>query len=112
MKARGFVERSGIVICGGLPAAEMPNLTKVVPFSHAEQQMLISWQDPPAWDPVVGTETAPPGRGNFLIKVGGRPGIPVHVALTETELALNDTNKRWHGDSRSRSATSTRERVA
>ena len=96
MKARGFVERSGMVICGGLPAAEMPKLTQVVPFSQAEQEMLISWQDPPAWDPAAGQETAPPGRGNFLIKVGGRPGIPVHVALTATELALNDTNKRWH----------------
>jgi hypothetical protein len=104
MTARGFVERSGMVICGGLPAAEMPNLTKVVPFSQAEQELLISWQDPPAWDPVAGAETAPPGRGNFLIKVGGRPGIPVHVALTETELALNDTNKRWHVDSRVRAA--------
>jgi len=96
MKARGFVERSGMVICGGLPAAEMPKLTQVVPFSQAEQEMLISWQDPPAWDPIAGQQTAPPGRGNFLIKVGGRPGIPVHVALTQTELALNDTNKRWH----------------
>jgi len=96
MKARGFVERSGMVICGGLPAAEMPKLTQVVPFSQAEQRLLISWQDPPAWDPIAGAPTAPPGRGKFLIKVGGRPGIPVHVALTETELALNDTNKRWH----------------
>jgi hypothetical protein len=104
MKARGFVERSGMVICGGLPAAEMPNLTKVVPFSQAEQELLISWQDPPAWDPVAGAETVPPGRGNFLIKVGGRPGIPVHVALTQTELALNDTNKRWHVESRVRAA--------
>ena len=33
MKARGFVERSGMVICGGLPPAEMPALTKVVAFS-------------------------------------------------------------------------------
>ena len=42
----------------------------------------------------------PPGRGNFLVKVGGRPGIPVHVALTKVEEALNDTNKRWHSASR------------
>lgn len=100
MKARGFVERSGMVICGGLPAAEMPKLTQVVPFSQAEQEMLIGWQDPPAWDSVAGVEADPPGRGNFLIKVGGRPGIPVHVALTQTELALNDTNKLWHERSR------------
>ena len=96
MKARGFVERSGMVICGGLPAAEMPKLTQAVALSRAEQDMLIGWQDPPAWDPIAGAEAAPPGRGNFLIKVGGRPGIPVHVSLTEAELALNDTNKRWH----------------
>lgn len=112
MKARGFVERSGMVICGGLPAAEMPKLTRVVPFSQAEQDLLVSWQDPPAWDPVAGTETAPPGRGNFLIKVGGRPGIPVHVALTETELGLNDTNKRWHVESRVRAAQAAVEGVA
>ncbi len=100
MKARGFVERSGMVICGGLPAAEMPMLTQVVPFSQAEQDMLIGWQDPPAWDSQAGRETAPPGRGNFLIKVGGRPGIPVHVALTNLERSLNDTNKLWHETSR------------
>ncbi len=102
MKARGFVERSGMVVCGGLPAAEMPQLTQVVPFSQAEKDMVIGWQDPPAWDSSAGVETAPPGRGNFLIKVGGRPGIPVHVALTPTELRLNDTNQRWHQESRVR----------
>ncbi len=102
MKARGFVERAGMVLCGGLPAAEMPALTSVVPLSRAEQNMLISWTDPPAWDPDTGTEADPPGRGNFLIKVGGRPGIPVHVELTavERDLRLSDTNRLWHDVSR------------
>lgn len=102
MKARGFVERSGMVICGGLPAAEMPMLRSAVGFSKAEEAMLVGWQDPPAWDPVTGSEAEPPGRGNFLVKVGGRPGIPVHVALTsiERDLNLNDTNKLWHDVSR------------
>jgi hypothetical protein len=100
MKARGFVERAGMVICGGLPSAEMPMLTSAIPMSQAEQQLLIGWQDPPAWDPAAGAETAPPGRGNFLVKVGGRPGIPVHVTLTGIEQALNDTNKLWHTVSR------------
>ena len=31
MKARGFVERSGMVICGGLPASGMPLLTSAIP---------------------------------------------------------------------------------
>jgi hypothetical protein len=74
MKARGFVERSGVIICGGLPASEMPLLTSAIPLSRQEQQKLISWQDPPAWDS-RGADVDPPGRGKFLIKVGGRPGI-------------------------------------
>ena len=100
MKARGFVERSGMVVCAGLPESEMSMLTGVVAFSRAEQDMLVSWQDPAAWDAESQQEADPPGRGNFLVKVGGRPGIPVHVALTEVEEALNDTNKRWHARSR------------
>ncbi|GAA4754979.1 ATPase [Amnibacterium soli] len=100
MKARGFVERAGMVICGGLPGAEMPQLTAAVPMSGAEQQMLASWQDPPAWDAVTGHEAEPPGRGRFLIKVGGRPGIPIRVELTRAELEVNDTNKLWHTTSR------------
>lgn len=104
MKARGFVERSGMVICGGLPSAEMPQLTSAVPFSAAEQDLLIGWQDPPAWDPATGHEAEPPGLGKFLVKVGGRPGIPVRVELTETERAINDTNKLWHQQSGRRSA--------
>ena len=104
MKARGFVERSGMVICGGLPSAEMPMLTSAVPLSRAEQDLLIGWQDPPAWDPGRGTQAEPPGQGKFLVKVGGRPGIPVQVALTGVERELNDTNKIWHELSRSGAA--------
>ncbi|MEW6894558.1 ATP/GTP-binding protein [Trueperella pyogenes] len=94
-KARGFVERSGVVLCGGLPRGEMTQLTKAIPLSEKEQDMLVGWQDPPMWDSATGRESTPPGRGNFLIKVGGRPGIPVHVELTGAELSLNDTNKAW-----------------
>ncbi|TDW26985.1 ATP/GTP-binding protein [Cryobacterium psychrophilum] len=96
MKARGFVERSGMVIAGGLPAAEMPMLTSAVPLSRAEQDLLTSWQDPGAWDTGAGHEAEPPGRGKFLIKVGGHPGIPVKVELIESERPINDTNKLWH----------------
>ncbi|MFV0459912.1 MAG: ATP/GTP-binding protein [Actinomycetales bacterium] len=100
MKARGFVERSGMVICGGLPAAEMPMLRSAVAVSGAEESMLVGWQDPPAWDSRTGRECEPPGRGHFLIKVGGKPGIPVRVWLTDVESAVNDTNKLWHTRSR------------
>ncbi len=94
MKARGFVERAGMVVCGGLPGAEMHMLTSAVPLSRAEQELLTSWQDPGTWDSWPGSE--PPGRGKFLIKVGGHPGIPIKVELVEAERAINDTNKLWH----------------
>lgn len=82
---------------GGLPASEMPLLTAAIPLSRQEQQKLISWQDPPAWDS-RGVDVEPPGRGKFLIKVGGRPGIPVQIGLTSIEKTdgLNDTDTRWH----------------
>ncbi|MDP9027398.1 MAG: ATP/GTP-binding protein, partial [Actinomycetota bacterium] len=92
--AKGFIERSAIVICGGLPDAEMAKLQSVVRFSKAEQDMVVAWKTPPGWD-TDHHAADPPGMGKFLIKVGGRPGIPVQVVLTEAELAVNDTNKMW-----------------
>lgn len=100
MKARGFVERSGMVICAGLPPAEMPLLTAAVPLSQAEQSLLGGWQDPAAWDSTTDRPSTPPGLGKFLVKVGGRPGIPIDVKLTRTELSVSDTNKLWRDQSR------------
>lgn len=100
MKARGFVERAGMLVMGGLPQAEMPLLSSAVPLSMAEQNLLTGWSAPPSWDATTGKETEPPGRGKFLIKVGGRPGIPIAVKLTEAERTINDTNKLWHHQSR------------
>ena len=99
MKALGLIERSGMLICGALPPEEMPRLAQTKDFSIAEQRQLVSWQDPPAWSSAAQND-APPGRGNFMIKLGGRPGIPFRVTLTPTELHLHDTSKLWHQDSR------------
>lgn len=79
VKARGLVERAGMVVCGGLPGAEMPMLTSAVPLSRAEQELHTSWQDPGTCDSEPGSE--PPGRGQFLIEVGGHLGIPIKVEL-------------------------------
>lgn len=100
MKAAGLVERAGMVICGGLTASEMPDLNRVIRLSQVEQGMLEGWSTPPTFDQKLGRETEPPGRGKFLIKVGGRPGIPVRVHITEVEKATSDTNKLWHTISR------------
>lgn len=94
-KALGLVERSGMVVLGGLPLSEMELLTQAIPLSAEEQRLLISWQDPGPVDPATGKAATPPGRGNFLVKIGGRPGVPFHVDLTDSELRVNDTNQRW-----------------
>ncbi|MDC2952988.1 ATP/GTP-binding protein [Streptomyces gilvifuscus] len=93
-KARGFVERAGMVVCAGLPRAEMEDLGKVVGLSRREVELVSSWSSPPGWG-VSGEHEEPPGRGRFLIKVGGRPGIPIKVAITDAERQLHNTNTRW-----------------
>ncbi|WP_139006910.1 ATP/GTP-binding protein [Arthrobacter crystallopoietes] len=99
MKARGFVERSGMVVCGALPSGEMKKLNKAVTLSRAEQSRLTSWADPGSWTDVGGSrKRVRPGLGKFLFKVGGRPGIPVALKLTNVEKPLHDTNKRWHDE--------------
>jgi len=103
-KAMGFVERAGMVACGGLPLAELGDQTgqlgSVVNLSHAERGLLAGWQAPPAWDTEADQEAAPPGRGKFLIKVGGRPGIPLDVTLTPAEKELSMGSRRWRDQSR------------
>lgn len=105
-KARGFIERAGMVVCAGLPQGEMGDLTQSVPLSAAEQSLLMGWSAPPSWDSVKGQQTAPPGRGKFLVKVGGRPGIPVATKFVPTEEPVHDTNEKWHEQSRNRASES------
>lgn len=93
-KARGFVERSAVVVTGGLPRKEIPALSDVVHFSDAETQLVTSWATPPGWDTTSGGKGEPPGRGRFLIKVGERPGIPLRTWMTRPETAISDSNRR------------------
>jgi hypothetical protein len=95
LKARGFAERAGFIISAGLAASQLPALNQIVTLSEPERALLASWSSPPAWDCDAQREMDAPGRGKLLIKVGGRPGIPVEVVLTDAEAAANDTNRQW-----------------
>lgn len=99
-KAMGFIERCGMVIAGGLPSSEMDLLSSVNPLSEAEKNLLVGWNAPGPWDSKKKKKGAPPGRGKFLIKIGGRPGIPVEVGLTPAEIALSLSSRRWREQSR------------
>lgn len=104
-KARGFVERAGMVITGALPAGEMEKLRRAKPISKVEADRLVSWADPGSWSRIqknratrFAGQLSPrqaPGVGKFMIKVSGRPGLSVAVRLTPSEVKLNNTNKRW-----------------
>ena len=95
-KARGFVERAGAVVCGGLPARELAALSQIVGFTGPEQDMITGWSAPASMSP-SGHALAPPGRGKFLIKIGSRTGIPVHTELVTAERSsdVHNTNARW-----------------
>jgi len=95
-KARGFVERAGAVVCGGLPARELAALSQIVGFTGVEQDMITAWSAPSTLS-TTGQALPPPGQGNFLIKIGSRTGIPLHVDLVaaERDSQLHNTNARW-----------------
>ncbi len=97
-KAKGFVERSGAVVCGGLPSSEVDELQEVVKFTREERTMITEWSTPPSWGSGADHDVQP-GVGKFLIKVGQRPGVPVQVQLTSVERTsdVHNTNKRWVG---------------
>ncbi|MBV9450743.1 MAG: ATP/GTP-binding protein [Streptosporangiaceae bacterium] len=94
-KARGFVERAGMVACFGLPRSELGDLDQIVGLSRREVELITSWSSPAGWGGGADASQPPPGLGKCLIKVGGRPGVPVRVQVTETERRLHDTNARW-----------------
>ena len=99
--AMGFIERAGMVICGGLPTSELDILSTQLEFSPAEAEMIVSWSRgaPPARSRTRGARATPPGRGRFMIKPAkdGSPGIPVQTMLfpTEVQEQLHNTNARF-----------------
>lgn len=102
-KARGFVERSGIIATAGLARDDLRALSDVRALTDVEVATVAGWTTPPGWrqkttrDPATGAErpTPPPGAGKILIKLGQRAGVQTQVVLTRSELALHDTNSRW-----------------
>ncbi|WP_254593055.1 ATP/GTP-binding protein [Prescottella equi] len=100
--AKGFIERSGMVIAGGLPQGELDRLADVLPFSEAEARQITSWsRGAPLRRKKRGKRQAPLGRGKFMLKISKdeAPGIPIQTILTEIEthpdIQLHNTNIRF-----------------
>lgn len=90
-KAKGFADRSAVLMIGPSTEAELDKLSDVRPLSKAERTEVLSWTAPESW---TGSHESV-GRGNFLIKVGSRPGIPVHLVPTAIEKQLGNTDARF-----------------
>ncbi|OLL89800.1 hypothetical protein [Pseudonocardia sp. Ae707_Ps2] len=91
-KARGMAGRNAITVLGGMTAADLDRLHTITPLSDAEHAMVRGWAAPPTWVP----GQLHPGRGKYLIKSGGRTGLPIHLTLTPDELDLYNTDHAWN----------------
>jgi hypothetical protein len=87
-KALGFIDRSSITVLAGLPPRELDRVHEVTPLTDAERTMIGSWSAPDSWR----AGARHPGRGKYMIKTGGRLGIPVQMTLTAAELDLYDSD--------------------
>jgi hypothetical protein len=101
-KARGFIDRCAIKICAGLPPRELARVCEITPMTGPEQQLVASWSAPETYQPGA----RHPGRGRYLIKTGGRLGIPVELTLTAAERELYDTDPKFGPNSGWRVANS------
>ncbi|MGH3405535.1 MAG: hypothetical protein ACRDRJ_24045, partial [Streptosporangiaceae bacterium] len=92
-KARGFLERSAITVLAALPPRELAMVSQVTPLTGPEAELVASWSAPESWRP----GTRHPGRGKYLIKTGGRLGIPFSASLVAAERDLYDTDQAIRG---------------
>lgn len=91
-KARGFADRSAVMLIAASTDAELDNVSRIRRLSGREREEILRWTAPESWS---GDGALATGRGNMLLKVGSRPGIPVHLTPTKLELELGNTDFRW-----------------
>lgn len=98
-KARGLMERCDITILAAMPVSELHRVSAQRPLTGAEVDLVASWAAPTTTG-VDGTAQVHPGRGKYLIKIGGRLGVPVRLQLPETERRLYDTDRAMRASRR------------
>ena len=92
-KARGFIDRSAITVLAALPPRELAQVHQITPLTGPERDLVASWSASDSWRPGA----RHPGRGHYLIKTGGRIGIPIEMSLTPLEQPLYDTDQAIRG---------------
>lgn len=93
-KARGFVERSGLVVTGEVAQSDLAELDRTLELSQREIAEVRSWGVGLPFDHRA-KSSVPPSRGKFLVKPSGAPGIPLKVLRTPRMAALMNSDGRW-----------------
>jgi hypothetical protein len=93
-KARGFVERSGLVVTGEVAQADLVELDRSLGMSQREIDEVRSWGVGSPFDHRARRST-PPSRGKFLVKASGAPGIPTRILRTPRMAGLMSSDARW-----------------
>jgi hypothetical protein len=97
-KARGFIERSGLLLLMGLSRDDLLELNKVRPLTPKEINTVAKFSQSESWHGArrqKGSKGAPPGAGKVLLKINERVGIPVKMLRTATQMAVHDTDLRY-----------------
>jgi len=98
-KARGIAERCAMKLLGGLSPQQLHRFRHVIDLSDAEVAEVASWAQQDAGIATTraasGAEYGLAGRGKFLIKISGDPGIPVMLHPMDAERRLGNTDARF-----------------
>lgn len=95
-KASGLVERSRMLILGGVTYREIDLLRGLFHFSDKEARRLTGWNAPGGYDKFTQSPLPMPGMGKFMLKTSDSPGITFSIDLTPEEMALSEqSNYRW-----------------
>lgn len=95
-KASGLVERSRMLILGGVTYREIDLLRGLFHFSDKEARRLTGWNAPGGYDKFTQSPLPMPGMGKFMLKTSDSPGITFGIDLTPEEMALSEqSNYRW-----------------
>lgn len=101
IRAMGFIDRSGVVICGGLSGSELENLGEYIPFNDREAAEIVNWDQGEGLPRTRGDAAGrlSPGIGRFMMKISksNKPGVAFQTIKSETEneYELHETNARF-----------------
>ncbi len=103
-KAAGMMDRCDTMILGALSPGELEGISAKRPLTEAEKTLVASWSAAriAAIDNAPGESGKPkkahPGRGKYLIKLGGQSGTAARMHLTHVEETLFDTDPNRNRD--------------